>query len=208
VDASHFTVVEPRSATSAKYDPLHEAVEIATHKWEGHGTLVWDTLTQTAHDLLSAYARLGNYAKEQITFGKIGSPEYHAHPTPGDYGAAQTSSTVHLLDLLFDQPLHLIVVCHEDWAEPKNANECIGGPATVGQAAIKALAGRFDTVIRVENKRTGEPGKPKVQQYIARTQPHGIWICNVRLRPGTTLTDTVLEEEPQAFWKAYEAAVS
>lgn len=203
-DRNHLIVVEPRPELGKKYDPLHEAVTVATADWSKHGasTIIWDTLKATANDLLAAYARLGNYAKEQITFGKPGTPEYHAHPTPGDYGAAQNSVCEHLIGLLFAQPLNLIVLTHEEWVEPKNAQECIGGPSTIGTATVKTLPGRFDTVIRTEVKRRGEPGKAKTTEYIAHTNPHGPWICGIR-NPGVNLPDMVLGEDPRGFWNEY-----
>ena len=207
-DRAHLVPVVPRPETGS-YDPLHEAVMIATSNWkESHGasTLIWDTLTQTAHELLEAYARLGNFASGQITFGKRGSPEYHAQPTVGDYGAAQNSCE-HLMGHLFAQPLNLIVITHEDWAEPKNAGECIGGPATVGQATIKTLPGRFDTVIRCEARRRSEPGKPPTSQFIARANPHPPWIAGIR-NPGVNLPDMILAEDPRHFWQEYDKLVS
>jgi len=201
-DRAHLIPVEPKPEVGRKYDPLHEAVEIATHDWKDAGTIIWDTLTATAEDVLAAYARLGNYAKDQITYGKPGTASFHAHPTMGDYGAAQNSVCEHLLGLLFEQPKHLIILTHELWVEPKNAQECIGGPATVGSATAKTLPGRFDTVIRCEAKKRGEPGKPKVTEFIAHTNPHGPWICGVR-NPGVNLPDVVLGEDPRHFWGEY-----
>jgi hypothetical protein len=188
---------------------LHEAVAAATGDWVSHGagTIIWDTITQTAHDLLEAYAKIGNYAQQQITFGKRNTPEFHAHPTPGDYGAAQNSVCEHLMGHLFGQPLNLIVIAHEDWSESKNSGEVVGGPSTVGQATIKSLPGRFDTVIRCEAKRRQEPGKPPVATYIAHTQPHGSWIAGVR-NPGVNLPDIILAEDPRHFWQEYDKLVS
>lgn len=202
-------IPRPDVGNGTPYDPLHEAVSAAVANWKethGAGVLIWDTLTQTAHDLLEAYAKLGNYATQQITFGKRGSAEFHAHPTPGDYGAAQNSVCEHLMGHLFAQPLHLIVITHEDWSEPKNAGECVGGPATVGQATIKSLPGRFDTVIRCEARRRSDPGKAPSVQFIARTQPHGPWIAGIR-NPGVNLPDVILAEDPRHFWQEYDKLV-
>jgi len=200
-DRDHLIVCPIPNDPQAKYDPLREAVEAATAKWEGCSVLIWDTITQTAEDLLEAYARLGNYAKEQITFGKPGTPEFHAHPTMGDYGAAQTSTCDHLIGHLFRQPLHLIVIAHEGWSEPKSGGELAGGPITVGQATIRTFPSRFDTVIRIEAKKKAEPGKPSRVEHTARVQPHGPWIVGVR--GARTMGDVKLEEDPRHFWKTY-----
>lgn len=207
VHLEHLIPVEPRPEEGRKYDPLNEAVACVTRKWReefGARTIIWDTLTSTAHDVLAAYARLGNYAKEQITFGKPGTPEFHAHPTPGDYGAAQNSVCEHVLGLLFQQPMHVIVVAHEQWVEPKNAGECVGGPATVGAATVQTLPRNFDAVIRLESKRVVD-GKAKVLQFTAHTQPHGVWICGIR--GAKAFPDTVLQEDPVHFWQAYTDAL-
>lgn len=209
VDKEHLVPVEPRPE-KGKYDPLAEAVACASRPWvteyPGARTLIWDTITQTAFDILAHYARLGNYAKEQITFGKPGTPEHHAHPTMGDYGAAQNSVCEHVLGLIFQQPLHVIVLAHADWHEPKEGGEIVGGPATIGGAKIKTLPGRFDSVIHTEVKYKGEPGKPRVPEFMARTQKHGIWIAGVRGQRG--MPDTILNPaDPRDFWRAYEEAI-
>lgn len=202
-DREHLIVVDPHPE-SGKYDPLHEATAIATYDWKAKGasTIIWDTITQTAEDLLQAYAILGNYASNPITFGKQGTPSHHVHPTEGDYGAAQNSIGNHLLGHLFAQPLNLIIIAHETWVEPKNANACIGGPATIGRALVGKMPGEFDTVIRTEVRRVTEPGKPVKTEFKARTQPHGPWIVGIR-NPGVNLPDYVMGEDPRGFWLEY-----
>lgn len=206
-DREHLVVVDPLPE-SGVYDPLHEAVGIATYEWSKHGasTIIWDTLTQTAEDVLGAYARLSNYASNPITFGKKGTAEFHVHPSEGDYGAAQNSIGNHLLGLLFKQPLNLIVIAHEVWVEPKNANACIGGPATIGKALVGKLPGEFDTVIRTEVRRVTNPGKPVETEFKARTQPHGPWVVGIR-NPGVNLPDFVMGEDPRGFWQQYAKLV-
>ena len=207
-DRKHLVVVDPHPE-SGPYDPLHEAVAIATHDWTklGASTIIWDTITQTAEDVLRAYSIIGNYASNPITFGKKGTAEFHVHPNEGDYGAAQNSIGTHLMGHLFAQPLNLIIIAHETWVEPKNANACIGGPATIGRALVGKLPGEFDTVIRTEVRRVSNPGKATVTEFRARTQPHGPWIVGIR-NPGVNLPDYVMGEDPRGFWLDYTKLVS
>lgn len=198
----HLLVVDPHPS-SGPYDPLHEAVEVATHKWEGVGTIIWDTMTQTSKDLLVAYAKLCNYASNPITFGVPGQNEYHVHPNEGDYGAAQNSVINHITDHLFSQPLNLIIICHEQWAEPKNAAECVGGPELVGKAGVRKYPGLFDSVIRTETRTVLAPGADTTTEFFARMNPHGVWKCGIR-NPGVSLPDVQLEENPIGFWHKYQ----
>lgn len=219
-------VVKPRPAEAfretrkgrvpTKYDPLKEAVQIATYPWadEGFKTLIWDTMTVTSRDLLRAYALMQNFSGETksgdskaISFGDPNSPEFHVHPTMGDYGAAQ-SSTDHILQLLFEQPLNLIVLFHEEWVEPKKTDtgETVGGPATIGNARVKHLPGLFDHCIRQEAVRKQLPGKPRQEQFIMHTSKHGPWIAGLRC-PGVTPGDIKLDVDPVHWWTTFEEAL-
>lgn len=219
-------VVKPRPAEAfretrkgrvpVKYDPLKEAVAIATYPWadEGFKTLIWDTMTVTARDLLKAYALMQNYTGETkggdskaISFGQSNTPEFHIHPTMGDYGAAQ-STTDHILQLLFEQPLNLIVLFHEEWVSPKQTDtgETVGGPATVGSARVKHLPGLFDHCIRQEAMRKQLPGRERQEKFVIHTGKHGPWIAGLRC-PGVAPGDINLEMDPGHWWVTFEEAL-
>lgn len=188
---------------------LTENTAIATGDWKqnGYGVLIWDTMTYTAMDLLDEYAKLGKFTSTgPMVFGTKGTPEYHAHPTPGDFGAAQ-STVYHLIRHLFKQPLHVIVLCHSGWTEPKGGDGAglIGGPATVGAAQIKELSGMFTGVIHCEASRPRRGQGEGNPVYTAYNNPHGIWQAGTRM-PGT-LRDIPLGPDPSHFWVEWEAGI-
>lgn len=203
-DREHLTPVVLRSE-GKPYDPLHEATAAAIHDWkaEGCGTLIWDTMTATAQDLLLSYAKLCRYASSPITFGRPNSEEFQIQPNEGDYGAAQNAICLHLREKLFSLPINLIVVCHERWVQPKDSTEIIGGPELVGKQSVRLYPGFFDTVIHMENRKIIAPGKNQVEEFWAKTQPHGVWKVGIRT-PGVNLPDVKLKEDPRHFWTQYQ----
>lgn len=193
-----------------KIDPLFEAVAIANKDWsaDGYGVLIWDSLTSTAIDLLAAYALKGNYAKDQITYGEVGTPTHHCHATMGDFGAAQ-SSVLHLLRFLFKQKVHVIVLAHQSWAEPKSndGGTIIGGPATIGGAQIKEIGGLFPSVVHLDVKTVRTPNEPAITKFIAHNNKAGIWLSGTRTG-GDSLPDIDITNNPKAFWDAWLVAVN
>jgi hypothetical protein len=74
----HLIVVRPEkplSKAGGKYDPLGEAVKIATHDWKKDSPMPQssDTATETESDLLAAYADFGQFSDKHVSFGKPGS---------------------------------------------------------------------------------------------------------------------------------------
>lgn len=198
------------------YDPLAEAVEIATHDWQKDfpdvRTLIWDTMTQTSRELLSAYADSGQFSDKHVTFGKPGSATYHAQPMEGDYGAAQRS-TLFILQYLFRQPLNLVVLFHEDHVEPKEdkpAESLYGGPSIAGKAGIKVIAALFDNLFRLDVKNVpGKGGVGTIAQYRVNTVQRYIWLAGFRhMTRENPIPTVILEPNPVHFWNSFDEVTS
>ena len=222
-DRERLIVIKPRpeldgpAIIGKNYDPLIEATTCATTNWREKypdvGTIIWDTFTKTAQELLTSTALQerapADSSDGRVTFGKKGTPSYNVSPSRSDYGATH-NMVIHLLRHLFGQPLAVIVLFHQDWKEPKNAAEgtgIIGGPATVGKAQVEQISAMFQAVIRQEVRRKRDKDKGMVEEYVARTQPHGFWIAGVRA-PGPPMPSVGLEQDPVNFWHAYNDALS
>lgn len=191
---------------------LEEAVEIATTDWASHGvkTLIWDTMSVTSHRLLRQYADSGIFSeKHAVQLGTRGKASWHTSPMEGDYGAVQNSIGF-LLEHMWGQPLHLVVVFHDKWVEPKASSieGLHGGPDVAGKKAVRWVPGRFDTVLRTELVR-GVRDLPS--HVIVHTQPSGIWVAGAR--GGTPLTGLPAQTDVQAgketdFWRLYDQRVT
>lgn len=216
VDKPFIMPIEPRpepvDGVMKPYDPLKEAVAAATWPWpKDVGVMIWDTLTSTSKELLAAVARSeqapADSQEGRITFGKKGDPSYVVTPSRSDYGSGQ-GLIQHVVRHLFNQPRHVIVVCHQTVKEPKNA-PAFGGPDTIGASMVEQLSGWFTSTLHMETraKKVVEDGVKKINtQFIVRTQPHGIWVAGVRT-PGDPMQDAiVLEKDPAHFWTAYRTA--
>jgi hypothetical protein len=195
------------------YDPYAEAITIASKDWRkdfpNASTLVWDTMTHTARETLSAIADSGTFSDKHAFIGQANTDSYAAAPMPGDYGAAQRA-TRHLLGFLFRQPLNLIVVWHGDLVEPNSSDTgiVVGGPASVGKAAVTEVAGLFNNLFRTECRTKVIAGNPPKQlvEYVAHTQKKGPWMAGIRLRPGqlNSLPEMVITD-PTEFWLKVDA---
>lgn len=202
-DAAHLTVISPRPEKGApgKWDPWAAAAAIATKDWPDVTTIIWDTISQTAQDVLAYYASQLRFPNEATQIGVPGSKAHHVIPARGDYRDVNTSVGHHLLNFLFERPYNLIVVAHEEWDKPDDGNaEAFGGPVLAGKGSVRLLAGKFDSVVRVVSRRVG----PKTE-YIARVNSHGAWRCGVRA--SVPLEDQTLSVRPTDFWRTYASAV-
>lgn len=215
-------VVQPSPKTvggKQVFDPLEEAVSMATHPWSKEvpeaKTILWDTMTETSYQLLSAYANTGKFSDKHITFGTPGTKSYHANPMEGDYGSAQ-SSTLFVMELLFQHQAHMniIVLFHDQIVEPKKGADprlggLYGGPGIAGRAAVPKIAGRFNNLFRQDIRPTkGDNGKIIPQPYI-QTQQTGndIWLVGIRLPvPVNPIPSVALNPNPVNFWETLDAA--
>lgn len=198
-------VAKPGNVEGQPWDPLEEFVQYATMDWKSVDpeikTIVVDSGTVMALDLLNAYAANDTVQKAHRMVGKKGTKSYHAQPDKSDFGWAQGSHQF-ILDHFANQPLHLIVLYHQDWVEPKSGSmdDMMGGPATVGFATIRTLPGWFDTVLRVT------PGSTR--RFAVQTERIGAWpaeIRNKRLGARLGINGVYdLNDDPSHFWADYD----
>lgn len=191
------------------WDPDADAFNFALMDWSAEfpnvRTIVWDTMTATSLDLLSYVADTGQFSERKHI--AIGSGQSSQNiPMQGDYMAVQ--NRVHrLLNALFSKRLHLVVVCHANYDEPREGGSVEGGPATVGKATIRAFPGRFDTVLFTNRsskppEKIGEPGKPTFAVY---TERYRIWSAGIRSSHAINPMPKVeLDPDPINFWKLYD----
>lgn len=199
------------------FDPLDEAVKMATYPWTqefpGARTLIWDTMTETSRRLLHAYADTGQFSEKHLTFGTPGSKSFHAAPMEGDYGAAQRSA-LFIIEHLFNLPMNLIVLFHDEFAEPKKGADprvggLFGGPGIMGKAGIRQVAGRFNNLFRISIEPSKADGRI-MPAYVVHTQQTGgdIWLTGIRLpAPTNPIPRLVLNSDPVNFWEAFDSAL-
>lgn len=214
---SHLIVVEPQpkllSTGKTAYDPLEEACTMATHPWSKDfpeaKTLIWDTMTETSLQLVRAYANTGQFSERHITFGKAGTPSYHASAMEGDYGAAQ-NSTLFLLELLFQHQAHmnLVILFHTEVVEPKKGADprlggLYGGPGCAGKAAVRKISQRFNNLFRQYVGPSKSTDGKLVPKYMVQTQPSGndIWLAGIRLpMEENPMPLVTLDSNPVNLW--------
>lgn len=215
----HLIPVELRPADGQRLpdgsiDYHDEIFAIVSQEWEknGVGTIILDGVTSLAEKLLAQYAKLGRFSSNPVSFGRAGTAGHFNNPTEGDYGAAQ-SAAYRVIDFLFQRKCSVIVVAHEDIAEPKKTNTAqgiIGGPQLVGHAKTRELGRRFSTLLRLEVQRyMATPTAEPETQFVVHTENHGIWQSKIHSSvPELGLGDVLLEPDPASFWLAYEAALA
>lgn len=207
------------ASPSVQDNPHRDAFLVACNDWLGKSpsewagkppikTIVWDTMTATALDILAYVANSGQFSeKAHIGLGQPGSVEHQKIPMQGDFMATQ-GIVSRLVDFLFKQPLHLIVICHSGYDEPREGGNVEGGPTTVGKATIRSFPGRFDTVIHLTRRSsatgTGNPGSA----VTAWTERHGMWSAGIRSKHETNPIPKIdLNPDPVNFWLQYDQVV-
>jgi hypothetical protein len=219
----HLIIVKPETRKNARgestFDPHSEAMEIATHDWRketGAKTIIWDSLTATAADLLPAYANSGAFSSgssgdKHITVGDKAKGSYMAIPMPGDYGMVHLAVD-RLLKLLLLQDMNIIVIAHANYTSPEGGTPetLVGGPATVGTAGIPKIAGLFENLFRTEVKpgRSMPGSAPTPAQFKIITVPKGIWLGGMRMPGPNTMPEITVGADPSAFWRMVVEAQS
>jgi hypothetical protein len=187
------------------YDPGADAFVLALNDWSkphpGAKTLVWDHMTATASDILSAIADKGQFSDKHIAIGAPGASKMNI-PMEGDYGAAQ-GTIDRLTTYLFRQPLHLIILTHAMTAESKDGSGLVGGPALVGKAMVRNYAGRFDTVLRLGRRKV--ENREAFTCYTDRSPVASFWTAGIRSHlPVNPIPSIDLSPDPVNFWEAYD----
>lgn len=202
VDRPHLTTV----VLDGKPSYLEEAVQVATTDWvkQGMKTLIWDTMTHMGMLLLRQYADSGVFSdKHAVQLGRQGTKSWHTNPMLGDYGAAQNSIGF-LIQHLFALPMHVIVIFHEKFVEPKEGSPegIAGGPDVVGSKAVRWISGNFDSVFRTD---VGLNPETKRVGFMVHSMTRGIWKAGFRTPRDkqSLMTPYPLSTDPSEFWKAY-----
>lgn len=197
------------SKKGEKYDPDADAFNFALNDWTKEfpnaRTIIWDTLTQTAWDVLQFIADEGQFSESKHI--AIGSGDHQMNlPMEGDYRSAQERID-RLITYLFRQPMHIICVCHADYDQPKGGMvEAEGGPKTVGRATIRRLAGKFDTVLytKIESTPPAKFGEPSTSNFYVYTAKHKIWAAGIRGgNRENPIPRVKLEPFPINFWNLF-----
>lgn len=210
-DREHLYIERPDRSK----DPNAEATRLAATKWVEKypdiNTIIWDGMTVTAKDILKATANDAKFSDKHISMGTKGTPSHVAIPMQGDYGATHWAIQ-NVLDGLFNQPLNVITIFHAVVDEPQTLEtQPVGGPATVGKAAIREIAGRFQNLLRVACSTRLVPGNPPSAstRYNVYTQQKGAWLAGVRsVQELPQEIDITGPEGPVNFWKQFLEARS
>lgn len=169
---------------SGRYDPRLDAFAFAQERWMERyplaKTIVWDTFSFTTQQILAQISDQGSFSDKHITMGVKGAKDHQTVPQQGDYGAAQGAAD-RLITFLFQQPMHVIVICWEGYREAMEAGArtLIGGPLTVGSKTIGSMAGRFPTCIRL-TRQSVAAGYEKKARICAWTETNSIWVAGIR----------------------------
>lgn len=204
-------VVQP-TYSGGKKDPGTEASNIAFHNWKKDfpkvNTIIWDTMTTTSREILSAVAASGVFSDKHVTHGAPGTPAHVANPMEGDYGMTQML-TQHIIGHLFAQPLNVVVIFHGDWVEPKSGEPggLTGGPQTVGKAAIRTIGSMFQNLFRVEAKAIVAPGQKAVTKHMVYTTKRGIWMAGIQTPYAENpIPELEIGTEPRKVWEMVDRA--
>lgn len=152
---------------------LKEAFLVAQTDWRAKypdmGVIVWDTVTQTAREILRESARKNWFSSKGPTTGprdksgeNIASMEEaqkYAQPQEGDFGVAQ-QSIVLVQEWFVKQPMHVIALFQEGFASPdaKTGEGALYGPDVMGQKGPRIMPQVYDenlAIVFEKNRATG-----------------------------------------------------
>lgn len=208
-DKANLIRIELAPDDKGKLDPYNSVRELLTTEYRSFpeaGTLIVDTATVLAQDILLAVANSGKFSDKHIQLESRGEGKL-VIPMEGDYGAAQ-SMVMNLLRFAERCRLSQVWVFHEEWVEPKsNTPEIMyGGPATVGRAIVEDVEARFMHVFHSTVKGiTGQDGKPTTQ-YKVFTNTHNIWKAKLRCGGKNPMPEVILGDDPTEFWRKWDEA--
>jgi hypothetical protein len=197
-------------------DPIKNFMKFCMTDWKAVDpeicTLVVDTYTKIALDIISYAANSGSMDREKHYI--IGDPTQggQAIPNRGDYQAVESVSRGNL-NMLFDKQreLNIIFVQHEDIKVIENV-QAVGGPAHPGRAMLEFIPAQFSTVIRLIREQVLVPGADTpTDVVVAITENDGRFIAKLRTADEVSvnpLARVVLNRNPVNFWEAYDTLFS
>lgn len=194
-------------------DPIRNFMRFCMTDWKAIDpdikTLVVDTYTKVALDIISYAANSGTMDREKHFI--IGDPAEggQAIPNRGDYQGIEAVSRGNL-DMLFDKQrdMNIIFLMHEDVKIVENVR-AFGGPAHPGRAMTEYIPAQFSTVIRLIRDDILVPGADAPEPcVVAVTENDGKFIAKIRTSNeagANPLARVVLDKDPSPYWVKYDA---
>jgi hypothetical protein len=194
-------------------DPISNFMKFCMQDWSAIDpeikTLVVDTYTKVALDIISYAANSGTMDREKHFI--IGDPAEggQAIPNRGDYQGIESVSRGNL-NMIFakQRTMHIIFLMHEDVKIIENVH-AIGGPAHPGRAMTEYIPAQFSTVIRLIRDKMLTPGADAPEDVvIAITENDGKFIAKIRTsneRSNNVLARVALDRDPSSYWVQYDA---
>jgi AAA domain-containing protein len=192
-------------------DMNDELVSIFTRDWKKEypdvGTIICDTITVGAQEVLMAVTESASFSDKHITYGK-GRAQLSI-PMQGDYGAAQAVVRRWFI-FLKNQPLNVLALFHGDYVEPESGEPgtLFGGPTTVGKAGVRDMAAKFDNLFFVNPvaETVTKPGSPpqKRLRYMVHTQRRGIWEAKLRVGSKNPMPEVDITDNARSFWEKFD----
>lgn len=193
---------DPKTYLEMGIESVQEAETIA----KDVGTIIWDTMTTTALDLLLEYADTGVFQGEKgdkhLAVGNDpSSNSYMAAPMEGDYGLAG-GAIFRIIGFLFRQPLNVIIIFHSHDADDTGS---LVGPGVVGKKAVKTVAGMVSNLFWSESKtvpiKGAQPPKSE-ERFVVHTQKLGRYMGGLRSYHGENpMPEVILQPDPVHFWR-------
>lgn len=193
-------------------DPIRNFMQFCMQDWSKVDpeikTLVVDTYTKVALDIISYAANSGTMDREKHYV--IGDPKEggQAIPNRGDYQAIESVSRGNL-DMIFakQRTMNIIFLMHEDVKIVENVH-AVGGPAHPGRAMTEYIPAQFNTVVRLIREPVLVPGADAPEDVvIAITENDGKFIAKIRTaneKGQNPLARVVLGRDPVNFWEQYD----
>ncbi len=204
IDRENLVLYENFGTPGKPMDPYQELIKIVDNKEaekKGCGTIILDTMTTAARDILQAIANSGKYSDKHISIQGTGLGKLNV-PMQGDYMGAQIC-VMNVLRLFEQSDTNIIVIFHDGLYEPETTSSAptVGGPATTGRSQLAPVAGWFDNLVRIDTRSATKEGK-KVTQYMAYTEKRGPFLAKLRLPlPTNPIPEFELNPDPVNFWE-------
>ena len=209
---SRLHVVRPgwkldKSGVNQKVDYTIHNFELAMINWKSQfpnlGFIAIDTASHIARRMLNESGLKRTEGSDAATKAAV------VVVTGDDYGDTQ-NRMLRLLELWIEQPLHVLIAFHSATLETKEGIILYGGPATVGQKALKPVAGMVDSLFYMSRKFKPGAGGGKME-YNVYSEPQGVWAAKLRIARtnGTNpMPHVQLEPNPSHLWTQLEKVES
>lgn len=182
------------SLLDPNYDPYKDAIHVAMADWKSVDKnidlLIWDTFPMTMEEVLQFCADSeffsGKGGDKHITFGDPRLPKSNAArmniPLPGDYNGVNGIAK-RLVQCLCAQPMHVIIICHEQEIKDEKGIKRIG-PSFVGSALTGKLPGWMTGLMYTEKRgEINQQGKIVPALYVCSDPGDDLHLAGIRHEP-------------------------